>query len=165
MNRIATATETTTVVRIGKGLTYHLPMRGIEGVAAACGTVSRTFGAERKTQGVISCQKCLDQLAAEAAYYAEQEEAAAAAEAAPVAEEVVEAAAPIEFTEEVIAEVLADIDAHNVKVAAAAPAEGTVLTGKDGKAYTFISLSKDKLCYRVQTAEGKRIYKRISTFA
>lgn len=50
--------------------------------------------------------------------------------------------------------------------AAAAPAApaGETVTHKDGTVYTFVSVSKDGLCYRVKDAHGKASYKRISHF-
>jgi hypothetical protein len=77
-----TAAATQTVVRIGRGTTNHAQMKGVDSVWAACGTVSSKFGAAKRVTGEVTCKKCLELAAAEAAY--EAAEAAKAAEAAPV---------------------------------------------------------------------------------
>lgn len=86
-----TATETTTVVRIGKGLTLHAQAKGVDAAAAACGTVSRSFGGERRTTGIVSCRKCLDTIAANEALEAQEaREAEMAAEEAPIVMQVID---------------------------------------------------------------------------
>ena len=176
MNAIATATETTTVVRIGKGLTFHAQLQGVEGPAAACGTVSRTFGAERHVQGTVSCRKCLDAIAAdEAREAAEAEEVHAALlledAAAEIAAEVEvrRYAEPIEFTPEVIAEAMADIDRHNEEVAARAAATEEVTFEKgevvtliaDGQGWTVRRVLKDGTL-RLINEDGKKINRKPS---
>ncbi|WIC89077.1 hypothetical protein SEA_OTTAWA_31 [Arthrobacter phage Ottawa] len=139
MNNIAAA-ATESTVRIGRGLTVHAQMKGVSSVAAMCGTVSRTFGAERRTTEAVTCIKCLAQIAADEAYWAEQEEAAAAAEAevhaAMLLEDVAnEIAAEVEARRSTI---VPEFDATETVVLAGIPtfAKGDVVLDKDGERFT-----------------------------
>jgi hypothetical protein len=177
MTTITAAAEITTVVRIGKGLTLHAQMRGVEGPAAACGTVSRTFGAERHVTGAVSCRKCLDAIAAEEADAAE-----AAAEVEAFAAEVLEEVR--RHNEEVVArydaQVAADEAAEAPETVEEAPAsaktpapapeaaeapafvKGEVVLDKDGERFTVRRINANG-SIRLVDALGNKVNRKAST--
>lgn len=122
---ITAASATGTVVRIGKGLTLHAQMVAVDSPSAACGTISRTFGAERHVQGAVSCRKCLDMLEGQRVHEARLAEEAIQAQVIADAQAAV-AAEPIVITEEMVAQADADMIAHNEAVAAQAARSAAV---------------------------------------
>lgn len=181
MQNVATTTATETVVRIGKGLTFHAQLRGVDAPAAACGTVSRTFGAERHVQGTVSCRKCLDAIEAET----EREEAFAAQQARSAEIEAEEAAftalVEAEAAEEVhaallledaAAEIAAEVEARRAEEAtlpavATLPVQGDIKKGDvvtliaDGQGWTVRRILKDGTL-RLINEDGKKINRKAS---
>lgn len=161
MNAIATATETATVVRIGKGLTFHAQLRGVDAPAAACGTVSRSFGAERHVQGTVSCRKCLDAIEAEA----DREEAFAAQQARE--ESIVAEEAPVELTQAERSAAVGEwitgtIEAIRASTPTDAIVKGDVVTLiADGQGWTVRRVLKDGTL-RLINEDGKKINRKAS---